>query len=219
MASLAFPKSENRTRTEDDSDSDTDNELFLTKDNWPRFIVVKSASEERPLSKLSPFAVQKGFQAIARTLKRIARTLKSTKRIRDGSFLVECSRKTQAENLLKTVNFVDRPVHVSVHKTLNSSRGVIRCWELSDLSDIEIRDKLKTQGVVEVHRVTVKKEGKVIPTNTLFLTFNRPDIPKEIVVGYLKVKVEPFVPSPLRCFNCNKFGHTSQRCRTRAKCQ
>ena len=68
--------------------------FFLTKDNWPKFIVVKSASEERPLSKLSPFAVQKGFQAIAGTLE-------STKRLRDGSFLVECSRKTQAENLLK----------------------------------------------------------------------------------------------------------------------
>ena len=77
-------------------DLDMDNEIFLTKDNWPRFIMVKSASEERPLSKLSPFAVQKGFQAIAGTLK-------STKRLRDGSFLMECSRKTQAENLLKTV--------------------------------------------------------------------------------------------------------------------
>ena len=63
-------------------------------------------------------------------------------------------------------------MHVSVHKTLNSSCGVIRCRELSDMSEIEIRDELKTQGVVEVHRVTVKKEGKVIPTNTLFLTFN-----------------------------------------------
>ena len=110
MASLAFLKSKKRTRTEDDTDSATDNELFLTKDNWPMFIVVKSASEERPLSKLSPFAVQKGFQAIAETLK-------STKRLRDGSFLVECSRKTQAENLLKTVNFVDRPVHVLYIRT------------------------------------------------------------------------------------------------------
>ena len=40
------------------------------------------------------------------------------------------------------------------------------------MSETEIRDELKTQGVVEVHRVTVKKEGKLIPTNTLFLTFN-----------------------------------------------
>ena len=62
-------KTHKKTRTDDDSDSDTDNELFLTKDNWLRFIVVKSASEERPLIRLSPFAAQKGFQAIAGTLK------------------------------------------------------------------------------------------------------------------------------------------------------
>ena len=76
MASLAFTKNKKRTRTDDDSDTDTENELFFMKDNWPRFIVVQSASEEQPLSKLSPFAVQKGFQAIAGTLK-------STKRLRD----------------------------------------------------------------------------------------------------------------------------------------
>ena len=87
------------------------------------------------------------------------------------------------------------------------------------MSEIDIRDELKTQGVVEVYRVTVKKEGKVIPTNTLFLTFNQPDIPKEIAVGYLKVKVDLFVPNSSRCFNCNKFGHTSQRCRKTPKCQ
>ena len=102
---------------------------------------------------------------------------------------MECSRRAQAENLLKTVTFVDRPVHVRVHKTLKSSRGVIRCRELSVLSEVEIRDELKTQGVVEVQRVTVKKEGKLFPTNTLFLTFNRSDMPKEIKVGYLTVKV------------------------------
>ena len=26
------------------------------------------------------------------------------------------------------------------------------------------------------------------------------------------------VPNPMRCFNCNKFGHTSQRCKVAAKC-
>ena len=156
--------------------------------------------------------MQEGFLAIAGTLK-------STKRLRDRSFLMECSRKAQAENLLKTETFVDRPVHVCVHKTLNPSRGVIRCRELFDLSELDIRYELKTQGVVEVHSVTVKKEGKIVPTNTLFLTFNRSDMLKGIKVGYLKVKVDLFVPNPLRCFNCNKFGHASQRCRTTVKCQ
>ena len=27
-----------------------------------------------------------------------------------------------------------------------------------------------------------------------------------------------FVPNPMRCFNCNKFRHTSQRCKVAAKC-
>ena len=86
------------------------------------------------------------------------------------------------------------------------------------MTEVEIRDELKDQGVVGVNRVTLKKEGKVIPTNTLFLTFGSPELPKEITVGYLKVKVALFVPNPMRCFNCNRFGHTSQRCKVAAKC-
>ena len=179
--------------------------------NWPRFLIVESVSEDLPLQKLSPFAIQKDFQAIVGTLKNI-------KRLRDGSFLKECGKRAQAQNLLRTNRFTDRPVKVSIHKTLDSSRGVIRCRDLADMSEVEIRDELKDHGVVAVNRVTLKKEGNVIPTNTLFLTFGSPELPKEITVGYLKVKVALFVPNPMRCFNCNKFGHTSQRCKVAAKC-
>ena len=45
------------------------------------------------------------------------------------------------------------------------------CRHLADMLEVEIRDELKDQGVVGVNRVTLKKEGKVIPTNTLFLPF------------------------------------------------
>ena len=121
--------------------------------------------------------------------------------------------------MLKIVKCIDRAVQFSVHKTPNSSRGVIRCRELIDMTEIDIRDELKDQGVVGVRRVTVKKGGESIPTNTLFLTFNRPDLPTAIKVGYLQVKVVMFIPNPLRCFNCNKFGHTSQRCKITATCE
>lgn len=48
-----------------ESDTDFDKEMHLTNKNWSRFLLMKSASEERPLSKLSPFAVQIGFRTIA----------------------------------------------------------------------------------------------------------------------------------------------------------
>ena len=211
---MATSNKNKRLRDNDqDSDTDSDSERFCnTSNNWPRFLVVESSSDDLPLSKLSPFAVRKGFQAVAGTLKNI-------ERLRDGSFLVECARKSQAMGLLKTTRFVDRPIRVSIQKALNSSRGVICCRELSGMTKTEIKTELQKQGVVEVRRVAVKKDAEKIPTNTLFLTFNTPEMPKEITVGYLKVKVALFVPNPMRCFNCNKFGHTSQRCKFAAKCQ
>ena len=89
---------------------------------------------------------------------------------------------------------------------------------LRNISEAEIRNELTDQDVVGVDRVTVRKNGEVIPSNTLFLTFSSPDLPKEIKMGYLRAKVEMFVQNPLRCFNCNRFGQTSARCRTTAKC-
>ena len=52
---------------------------------------MESSSDELLLSTLSSFAVQKGFQAVAGTLK-------SIKRLKDGSFLVECGKRAQAQN-------------------------------------------------------------------------------------------------------------------------
>ena len=45
------------------------------------------------------------------------------------------------------------------------------------MTEVEIRDELKDQGVAGVNQVTLK-EGKVMPTNTLFLTFGSPELPK-----------------------------------------
>ena len=86
------------------------------------------------------------------------------------------------------------------------------------MSEVEILDELKDRGVFGVNRVTLKKEGKAIPTSTLFLTCTSLELPKEITVGYLKVKVALFVSNQMRCFNCNKFGHTSQHCKVAANC-
>ena len=69
-----------------------------------------------------------------------------------------------------------------------------------------------------VNRVTVKKEGNGIPTNTLFLTFSSPEFLKDMV-SYLKVKVTLFVLNAMQLYNCNKSGHTSQHCKVAAKCQ
>ena len=200
-----------------DSDSETDVRTKASANGltgtWQKFVVVEGSDPERPLDKLSPFAIQKGFEGITRNFT-------SVKRLRGGSFLIECSGKKSSDMLLKRDGsiFVDRPIRVYAHKTLNSCKGVIRCPALRDVSELEIKEELASQGVSEVKRVFVKKGDKKIPTNTLFLTFVITSLPEDIKVGYMRVKVSPFIPSPLRCFQCQKFGHSSRNCKNSAKC-
>ena len=54
-----------RQKTDTTTDSDSDNENTQHIQNWPRFLLIQSADSEIPLSKLSPFAVQKGNEGIA----------------------------------------------------------------------------------------------------------------------------------------------------------
>ena len=194
-------------------DSDSENESQeatrrATPNAWTRYLVVEGADKEKPLSKLSPFVIQKYFEGVSSDGFEI-------KRLRNGSYLVKCKTRTASNQLLKRdgERCVDRPIKVSAHRGLNSCRGVIRCARLQDLSENEIKVGLQEQGVSEVHRVHIRKDGKRVPTNTLFLTFLLPKLPEYLIVEFERVKVTLFVPTPLRCFKCQKFGHPAKACK------
>ena len=92
----------------------------------------------------------------------------TTKRMRNGNVLVECDTKLHSQMLLKSEKLVDRPIKVSIHKTLNSTKGVIRCRKLRDVSEEEIKSELASQGVIEVYRVSRRKGPDRVPTDTFF---------------------------------------------------
>ena len=56
---------------ESDSESDVDTCSQPVITSWPRFLVIRSTDRDRPLSKLSPFAIDKGVQGLAGTPKSI----------------------------------------------------------------------------------------------------------------------------------------------------
>ena len=77
------------------------------------------------------------------------------KKLRNQTLLVETTRKSQTENLLRTQTFFN--LQVSEHKTLNSSKGIIRDRALKGESDDNIRENLQEQGVIAAKRFKVKK--------------------------------------------------------------
>ena len=115
------------------------------------------------MGKLSPFVVEKVLQGCIGTAAQV-------RRLRSGDLLVEVTRQTQAENLLKLSQFASVPVAVSPHRSLNTSKGVIRYSELAAMDTEELTAELKRLQVIKIDRIMVNRNNERKPSNALILT-------------------------------------------------
>ena len=188
----------NKKRTRSQLDSDSENETGNAT-LYPRFLIIESTDPSRPLSKLSPFLIGKSISSIA-TSPKFCQKLKS------GALLVEMTNKVHVESLLKLKQFFSIPSQCKPHASLNTSRGIIRCSDLAGVSIEDIIEGLADQHVTNARRITLTRDGVKRESNTIILTFQTAIIPKTLKVGYLKVPVNLYVPNPLQCYTCFKFG-------------
>ena len=93
---------------------------------------------------------------------------------------------------------VSIPLTVVPHRTKNFRKGVITCAELRDTSDEEIADGLSNFGVTEARRITFRRGGSIIPTDSVVLTFDATDLPSSVTVGYM-IGYECALIFPIQC--------------------
>ena len=93
-----------------DIDESTQPPTISTKDtsaqHSPRFILVESKEENKPITSLSPFVIQKVIQSIAGEPENIKKLHRS------NQLLIEISRKAHADNLLCAQTFHNLKVRV-----------------------------------------------------------------------------------------------------------
>ena len=134
----------------------------------------------------------------------------------DGSLLIETSSPVQSQKL-KDIKLLDgHNVKCVSHPFFNQCRGVVYAPEILQIEEKEIEEELKSQGIVKVVRMKKKVGEQLIPLATLILTFDQCRLPSFIKVGWLSIKVKPYIPSPLRCYHCQMYGHSSQKCKERS---
>ncbi|GFV57825.1 uncharacterized protein TNCV_3072041 [Trichonephila clavipes] len=156
--------------------------------------------------------------AVFRALQAIGEPKSVKKKMKSGDLLIETNSAVQSKSYLSAKTFLDLLLLVTPHKSLNSSPGVISEPDLLYTSEAEILEGFSDQGVVQVRRITLKKDTRIVPTKHLILTFNSPKLPTNIKAGYLNCKIRPYIPNPLRCYKCQRFGHSQTSCRGQLTC-
>ncbi|GFT79223.1 uncharacterized protein TNCV_2766511 [Trichonephila clavipes] len=92
----------------------------------------------------SPFAIQKALIGIGGEPK-------SVKRSRSGDLLIETTSALQTKSFLLAKSFLNSPVTVSLHKSLNSCRGVFSEPDLLGTSDSEFLEEPKCVNSTQSH--------------------------------------------------------------------
>jgi hypothetical protein len=199
----------NKKRKSNDPVSLSDSDDNTNSITFARFLIVEPASEQ-PIN-LNIFGIQKLLQCAVGTVV-------SAKKLRSGAVLIQVANKTQSDRALSMTVWIDTPVKVSPHRSLNSCQGVIRCREFRDCADDEVLEALQPEGVTSVKHIMSKKTGTAQPTNTFILTFGTPTPPKFVKAAYMCIQVDPYIPNPLRCYQCQKYGHGKNNCKHAAVC-
>lgn len=174
-----------------------------------KYLILHRTDENKSMRDFSPILLETVIKNVTNNGTTESKFLKS------GDLLIKTQNVKQAKNLIKLTGIFDATIEVTEHKTKNSCKGVISAYELKNEDSETLLNYLHTQNVIEVkmHQKTIN--GQTFNTGLVFITFGVNTLPEYLTVGLLRVRVRPYIPTPMRCFSCHKYGHTSKYCSTK----
>lgn len=132
----------------------------------------------------------------------------------NGKLLIFANSEEQRDTILKksTLNKIKITSHIPGAAT--RARGVITGIPVS-VSMEEIKESLSRYAIVDAKRLTKGKER--IDSMSILLSFSK-ELPQKVQMGYMFYPVREYIPPPLRCFKCQRFGHVASQCRGKMRC-
>lgn len=140
--------------------------------------------------------------------------------VNECNLLIVCKDEDQLQKAV-TVKEIAKLKMVSSGKVgANRDRGnkgvigkVPMCLKMED-----INNNVKGGKIRNARRMTIKN-GEKRETETVLIEFEGEVLPQRIFIGYMSYPVKEYVQKPIRCFNCQRFGHIAKVCRGKTMCK
>ncbi|KAF0291607.1 hypothetical protein FJT64_010302 [Amphibalanus amphitrite] len=129
-----------------------------TTPEGPAFILIKKTRGGNFLH-TNPFSLRRAIDSICGTVK-------SVKALRTGPLLIETFHRNQTDALLASTSLKETPVSAILADRLNAVEGSVRSDALTELSNAELLEELKDQGVCRVQRLRSRDVKTLGPNPT-----------------------------------------------------
>ncbi|XP_067275529.1 uncharacterized protein [Pseudorasbora parva] len=138
----------------------------------------------------------------------------------DGNLLIGCSNERQMEKA-KKMSCIGKVKVVKVarvgEKRTGGSKGVVYGIPRT-VSMKEMVENLKRQNRSVKNAVRMTRGIEKIETESVLVEFETKDVPKELYYGFMVYNIREYVPKPMRCYNCQEFGHMAKVCKGKRRC-
>lgn len=179
----------------------------------PKYLVMNRINSDKTLAEVSPFLIKKVIDNTC------GGEVEMCKKLLNGTILIKTKNYVQARNLIQLTSLSSNiEVELSEHQSLNYAKGVIYSNDLRGIEEEEIVKELKTQNVCKINKILRKVNNELKETGLIIVTFAATSLPSELSIGYEKVKIRPYIPLPLKCKNCCRFGHLAKFCNNKQTC-
>lgn len=165
--------------------------------------------QEASSSKLHPVKLSKA-------MKNEIGPIKQARFLSKGRMLIETVNKTQLESILKMKTLNEVRIKSHIPGANRKIRGVISGVPI-DLSIEDLKKEIKGGKVTVEKRLSTRYQGNVVDSLSVLLQFEGA-IPDKVKIGFLSYPVREYIPRPLRCFKCQRFGHIAGQCRAKPRC-
>lgn len=204
-----------RNENDDGSESEEEGQEQNKKEIHDNLIVIIrfNDKDQENMKMINPFALTKHLAS------KIGEILYA-KVLNDGNLLVKCANEVQFEKAFK-VKEIGKLKVINTRRVgarnVGGCKGVISGIPMN-VGMEELKRHIKGGEIVSAQRLKVTREGVKRDSETVLIEFEGENMPKKVYLGYMSYPVRLYVPKPMRCFNCQRFGHIANYCKEKKRC-